>query len=208
MKAVYDCLTSYDFIERRIQSGRIEIYRLLDDLRLAVGCIPVEEVRKQEILREILFAIENNVLVLLECPQLLHSCLRSTSNVVQETIYIPELSTPWLEWRVYAFPDANIADMNCFATSPDRRTVVGARSQFLFFFDVSTVQKESGPFDLSIHVDVVEGIKYLEFSRDSKFIFFGRLDKWFSVERRCVEDFPQFSGNSHIYKWGVFAPKG
>jgi len=206
LKAVFDCLTSFDFIERRMQSGRIEIYHLLDDLRLAASCLSLEEVWKQEIFLEILFALESNALVLLECPHLIHSCIRNASNTVREIVSIPRMSTPWLEWIVYAFPDADIANMNCFATSPDRRTVVGARGQFLFFFDVSTVEKVSGPFELS--VDIVNGIEYLEFSPDGKFIFFGRLDKWFSVERCCVEDFPQFSGNSHIYKWGVFAPKG
>ena len=206
LKTVFDCLTRYDFIERRIQSGRIEIYHLLDDLRLAASCLSFEDVWKQEILQEILFALENNALVLLECPHLLHSCIRNTSNAVRENVSIPEMSTPWLEWFVYAFPDASIADMNCFATSPDRRTVVGALSQSLFFFDLSTAETVSGPFDVS--KDVINGIKCLEFSPDGKFIFFGRLDKWFSVERRCVEDFPQFSGNSHIYKWGVFASKG
>ena len=208
LKTVFDCLTSYDFIQRRMQSGRIEIYHLLDDLRLAVSCLSFEEVCKQEILQEILFALENNALVLLESPHLLHSCIRNASNGVRENVSIPQMSTPWLEWFVYAFPGANIAGMNCLATSPDRRTVVGALRQSLFFFDVSTCTAEtvSGPFDVS--KDVITGIKSLEFSPDGKFIFFGRLDKWFSVERRCVEDFTQFSGNSQIYKWGVFASKG
>ena len=208
LKAVFDCLTSYHFIERRIQSGRIEIYHLLDDLRLALGRLPLEEVWKQEILilQEILCALEDNVLFLLECPHLLHSCIRNASNAVQEIFSILQVPAPWLECSVYAFPDANIAGMNCFATSPDRRTVVGAGLQGLFFFDVCTLEKVSGPFDLS--KDVIKGIKCLEFSPDGKYVFFGRLDKWFSVERRCVEDFPQFSGNSHIYNWGVFPPKG
>ena len=207
LEAVFDCLTNCPFIERRIQSGGIEIYRLLDDLRLAVWSIPVEEVKKQEILQEIVLAIENNVLVLLECPHLLHSCLRNTtSNVVQETIYIPEVSAPWLECYFYAFREDPIAYMECYATSPDRRTVVGARREFLFFFDVPTVQKVSGGFDLSEHV--YNDIKYLEFSPDGKFVFFGRLDEWFSVERSCVEVFPQFSGNSQSYKWCEFDPKG
>ena len=206
LKTVFDCLTSYHFIARRIQSGRIEIYHLLDDLRLAASCLSFEEVWKQVILQEILFALENNALVLLECPHLLNSCIRNASNTVRENVSIPQMSTPSLEWFVCAFPDPNIAAMNCFATSPDRRTVVGSLHQFLYFFDVSTVEKVSGPFDVS--KDVSNGVKCLEFSPDGKFIFFGRLDKWFSVERCCVEDFPQFSGNSHMYKWGVFAPKG
>ena len=206
LKAVFDWLTSYHFIERRMQSGRIEIYHLLDDLRLAASCLSLEEVWKQEILQEILFALESNVLVLLECPHLLHSCLRNASNAVQETVSIPQVCAPWLERTVYPPPDANIADMKCFATSPNRRTVAGAQRQSLLFFDAFTAEKVSGPFDLS--KDVINGINYLEFSPDGKFLFFGRLDKWFSVERTCVEDFPQFSGNSCNYIWLVFAPKG
>lgn len=112
------------------------------------------------------------------------------------------MSTPWLEWIVVAFPDVTIADMHCFSTSPDGKTVVGANLSSLLFFDVSTVKKVGGPFYLDKYAT---GINHLEFSPDGKFIFFGRLDKWFSVERSCVEDFPQFLGNSQIYKWGVFA---
>ncbi|KAJ7376000.1 hypothetical protein OS493_037552 [Desmophyllum pertusum] len=60
-------------MERRMLSRRIEIYHLLEDFKLAAGCLPVEEKEKQEILQEISFALESNVLVLLECPHLLHS---------------------------------------------------------------------------------------------------------------------------------------
>jgi len=202
LMAVFDCLTSYHFVETKIQSGRIEIYHLLDDLRLAAGRLPVEEVWKQEVLQEILSALENNVLVLSECPHILHSCLRNASNAVRETVLIPRMSTPWFEWIVVAFPNVTIADMDCFSTSPDGKTVVGAKLSCLLLFDVSTVEKVGGPFYLDKYTT---GINHLEFSPDGKFIFFGRLDKWFSVERSCVEDFPQFSGNSQIYKWGVFA---
>ena len=205
LKAVFDCLTSYQFIERRIQSGRVEIYHLLDDLRLASGSLPLEEVSKNEILQEILFVLENNVLVLLECPHVLHSCIRNASNAVRETVSIPREAAPWLEWVVYAFPDPTIADMKFFATSPDRKTVAGANFRSLLLFDASTTEKVSGPFNLNKYCT---NINHLEFSPDGEFIFFGRLDKWFSVERSCVEDFPQFSGNSQIYEWGVVTHKG
>ena len=206
LKAVFDCLTSYQFIERRIQSGRIEIYHLLDDLSLAASCLSVEEVSKHEILEEMLFVLGNNVIVLLECPHLLHSCLRNASNAVRETVLIPRVSAPWLELIVYAFLGANIADMDCFATSPDGRTVAGAKGRSLQFFDPSTVENVSDPFDLSI--DTIDTINHLEYSPDGKFLFFGRLDNWFSVERGCVEEFPQFLGNSHVYKWGVLTRDG
>ena len=161
-------------------------------------------------IQEILFAIESNVLVLLECPHLLHSCIRNASNVVQETVSIPQVSNAWLEWiSNYVFPftvDANITGMRCFATAPNERTVAGAKGRSLQFFDASTLERVRGPFDLGS--DAIGGITHLEFTPDGKFLFYGRLDKWFSVERGRVEDFPQFSGNFHIYKWGVFTRDG
>ena len=39
-------------------------------------------------------------------------------------------------------------------------------------------------------------------------MFFGRLDKWFSVERGCVEDLSQFVENSFSYKWCLLTSDG
>lgn len=49
-----------------------------------------------------------------------------------------------------------------------------------------------------------DDIYHLEFSPYGKFLFFGRLDKWFSVEKGCVEESPQFSENCRCYKWSSF----
>ena len=206
LKTVFSCLTSYHFMERRVLSGRIEIYRLVEDFKLASGRFPLEQVKKQQILEELLYTIENNVHVLLKCPHLLQSCIRNASKPLRETVSIPQESVPLLEWNIYAFPDAEIADMHCFATSSDKKTLAGAKGRSLLFFDASTAETVSGPFKVSI--DAIRKINQLEYSPDGKFIFFGRLDKWFSVERGRVEDFPQFSGNSHVYRWGVFTRDG
>ena len=210
LKVVFDSLTNYHFIERRMTYGKIELYHLLEDFRLAASRFALEDVRKQEILQEILFAIKSNVLVLLECPHLLHSCIRNASNVVQETVSIPQVSNPWLKWiSNYVFPfavDASITSMHCFASAPNGRIVAGGKGRSLQFFDASTLERVRGPFDLGS--DAVDGITHLEFTPEGKFLFFGRLDKWFSVERGRVEDFPQFSENFRIYKWGVFTRDG
>ncbi|KAJ7375997.1 hypothetical protein OS493_037549 [Desmophyllum pertusum] len=177
------------------------------NFKLAAGCLPVEEKEKQEILQDISFVLESNVLVLLKCPHLLLSCIRNASNAVRETVLIPHVSAPWLEWNTHViFPDPEIGNMHCFATSSDKKTVAGAKGRSLLFFDASTAETVRGPFKISR--DTIDIIDQLEFSPDGKFLFFGRLDKWFSVERGCVEDFSQFSGNSHIYKWGVFTRDG
>ena len=201
LKIVFSCLTNYHFMERRLLSGKIEIYHLLEDLKLAGGSLGVDGKQKQDVLEEISVVLKSNVLVLSECPHLLHSCIRRASNVLQETFLIPKFPVPWLEWNVFAFPDPTIADMHCFATTSNKKTVAGAQGRSLLFFYLSTAQTVDGPFEIS--ENIINSINQLEFSPDDKFIFFGRLDKWFSVERKCVEDFPQFSNNSSVYQWGV-----
>ena len=94
LKNVFSYLTSYLFLEKRIQSRRIEIYHLLEDLKLALSCFTGEEAQEQSILQEISLALETDVHVLLECPHLLRSCIRNASNVVQNSILVPQVSIP------------------------------------------------------------------------------------------------------------------
>ena len=214
LKIAFDSLTNYRFIERRMTYGRIEIYHLLEDFRILADH-PSLEVKKREILQEILFTIESNVLFLLECPHLLHSCLRNASNSVQETISIPQVSAPYLDCTVYLFPDINTARIHCSTTYATKGIVAVANGWSVLFFDACSVEKVSGPFDLSgafdgrFDLSAIDNINHLEFTPDGKYLFFGLLDKWFSVERACVEDFAQFfSRNSDFYEWGVFTHDG
>ena len=204
---VYSWLTSYPFLEKRIQSGRIEIYHLIEDFQLASTCIAVDETQKQNILQEISLALEIDFHVLVECPHLFRSCVRNASDAVQRQFSIPPVSAPGLEWGICEFLATQaVYKCTCFATASDKKTIAGVLGYSLFFFDASTLETLSGPFSVSQYV--TERIKHLEFSPDDKFVFFGRLDKWFSVGRGCVEDFPQFSGNTPHYDWGVVVPNG
>ena len=206
LELVFTCLTNYHFMERRLLSGKIEIYHLLQDLKLVRGCLDVDDKKKQDLLQEIAQVLSSNIFVLVECPQLLHSCLRTASSAVQETLLLSKLPVPWLECTVFAKADPAIADMNCFATSCDRETVVGAKGRSLMFFDVHRAQRAHGPFEISY--EIIRNITHLEYSRDSKFIFFGRLDKWFSVKRKCVENFFQFNWSATVYQWGFLTRDG
>ena len=206
LELVFTCLTNYHFIQRRLHSGKIEIYHLLQDLKLVSGCLDVDDKKKQDLLQEIAQVLLSNTFVLVECPQLLHSCLRTASSAVQETLLLSKLPVPCLECTVFAKADPAIADMNCFATSCDRKTVVGAKGRSLVFFDVHRAQRADGPFEISDKI--IHNITHLEYSRDSKFIFFGRLDKWFSVKRKCVENFFQFNWNATVYQWGFLTRDG
>ncbi|XP_068702710.1 uncharacterized protein [Montipora foliosa] len=202
---VFRCLTSFHFLEKRIESGKIGIYHLLEDLKLASCCPAFTDLRKKNILHEISNALESNVHILLDCPHLLISCLRSGSKVLQETGLIPKLSGPWLEWSAFDWKSITcLSGFNVFATASDQRTVAASNGRSIVFVDASRLTIVSGPFEVS--QSTIKEIKHLEFSPDGKWVFFGRLDKWFSVERKRAEDFSQFSGNEVIYEWSTFTP--
>ena len=206
LSLVFRCLTSYCFLEERICSGRFGIYHLLKDIERAVCCL-ASGTKKQNVLRKMSLALENDAHVLVESPHLLRSSIRNASDVVQEKVSIPDVSLPWFEWNVFDLSAFDIlSGCYCFATTSDKETVVGAKGRSLFFFNSSMLQTVSGPFEIS--EDIIAGINHLEFSSDDKFIFFGRLDKWFSVDRGFLEDLPQFSGNVAVYQWGSVTPNG
>ena len=83
----------------------------------------------------------------------------------------------------------------------DKELVVGVLNNppRIFFPDAVTGKTAAGP--LEIPTDVIGPVLLydLMFSPDDKFLFFGRLDKWFSVEQGCVVALRQFSGNSVLY---------
>ena len=207
LKLLSSCLTSYNFLQQRTQSGRIEIYNLLEDLKLVADSYVFKDAHKQKILREISLALESNFPVLLECPHLLRSCLLNWSKVVQDHVLIPEVSDPWFEWIVCDFPNTeDFPGFKYFATTFDETTAAVVKGNSILHVDALTLKTVGGPFEIS--QDTIKEISHLECSTDDKWLFFGRLDKWFSVERGCVEDFSQFSGNSLVYKWGLFTPDG
>ena len=204
---VFNWLVNYRFLEKRIHSGRSEIYHVIEDFKLAASCLPAEETQQRNVLQEISLALEGDFHVLVECPHLLRSCLRNTLDGVGEIFSIPQVSAPCLEWNICNILSAKtLSKCNCFATTSDNKTLAGAKGRSLFFFDASTLKVLGGPFEVS--GDMIQEINCLEFSPDDKFVFFGRLDKWFSVGRGCVEDFPQFCENPCLHDWGRFSSDG
>ena len=205
---VFNWLTNYRFLEKRIHSGRSEIYHVIGDLKLASSCLPAEETQQQNVLQEISLALESDFHVLVECPHLLRSWVHNTLDDVGGIFSIPQVSAPCLQWNICNISSVakTLCQCNCFATTSDKKTFAGAKGRSLFFFGASTLEALGGPFEVSR--DVIQGINCLEFSPDDKFVFFGRLDKWFSVRRSCVEDFHQFSENPGHYDWGRIVSNG
>ena len=236
-KTVFICLTSYQYIWKRLQKKGIEIYSLIVDLKLSAGCHGLSDAER-EILQKICLALESNVHVLQGSPHLLHSCLRNSPRAVQENVVIPPdvVTSTWMEWEDVPYPACEIpCDMSCFAVSPDKKLLAGGKGKCLSLFDAYSLVKVFGPVEViekDEHISHLEFfpeknediiishleffpaeknediISHLEFSPDGKFVFFGRLDKWFSVEKRCVAEFPQFSENCTRYKWVSFISGG
>ena len=201
LETVFDCLTSFRYIEKRIQSKRIEIYSLIEDYRLASDC---QGEGKKEILLEVCSALERNIYVLLGCPYLLHSCLQNTSKVIQDNVCIPDsVSTTWLKLNQSTpLLSKRLHDMSNFAVSPDGKLFVERHANQISLFDLNS-GKCVGVFS-SIKLDWYLVPWCSPISPDGNFLFFGRLDRWVSLKDKTVKIFPQFSRIDSSYEWGSF----
>jgi len=137
----------------------------------------------------------------LECPYLLHSCLENASKVVQDNVVIPDGdSATSLQLNSMPLPSKHLQDRSNFAVSPDGKLFAERHWKYISLFDSYSL-KCLGVFSST---DLVSGSKCLKFSPDGKFLFFGLLDRWFSLEEKNVKAFPQFSRIYSSYEWGSF----
>ena len=91
------------------------------------------------------------------------------------------------------------------AMSPDGKLYAVRNGKDISLFD-SYSRECVGVFSSSELENLVPESKCLEFSPDGNFLFFGRLDRWFSLEDKTVVTFPQFSRFNSSYGWGSFTP--
>ena len=91
----------------------------------------------------------------------------------------------------------DIGSATSFAVSSDKKLIaIGLTDRRLLFVKTAT-EETCGFFQLS--PDIINQIHNLVFSPLDKFLFFGRIDKWFSIEDGCVRQLAQFQGNSIVY---------
>ena len=201
LRRVFRLVTSCRYLMERIVSPMtaldvMDIRYLREDMELAERCLG-GEVNKEMILEEISRLTGDEDFIFSPCPQILQ-----TLNIDLENV----LSTPSQDRNVSFPPNTGIRSATIVAVSSDKKTVAGAEGRSLLFANAETQETVSGPFEIG--QDIIEEIITVGFALDDQFLFFGRLDKWFSVERECVEDFHQFSRNSIIYDYGVILNGG
>ena len=200
LNVVFNCLTCYQFLWKRIEREGREIYAVIADLKLSVDLHGLSHEQKV-VLQEICLALESNSHVLLECQHLLHLCFNNTPQPVKRKLKIPAaVSNIGMECSWLRFLFCKIPDSHCFAMSPDKKLLAlaaGGRNSRIYLLDACTLEKVQ-------ELTVVKEIDHLEFSPDSKFLFFGWLSKMFSLQQGCVMELPQFTNNNHSYVWGSF----
>ena len=193
LREVYRFLTCFTFLIKRIQlSGPEDLEEctdLGDDLKLAASCFTTP---KQSILEEIGNTIATHAWALQGYPNVLKFCLQITSDAVRENLW----PSSCLALRSVQ-SEYDIGSATSFAVSSDKNLIaIGLTDRRLVFVKTAT-EKTCGFFQLS--PDLIDQIQYLVFSPLDKFLFFGRIDKWFSIEDGCVKELAQFQGNSVVY---------
>ena len=188
MKIVYNCMTSYHFIQQRIQKSRIGVYSVIGDLKLSARSQTLDDTEK-EILQGVCRALERNIHTLLECPHLLPSYLRMASKAVKLNMTIPDgVSTTWMEWSWLPFPAPKATQelvRSFFAFSPDKKLLAEVRYGCISLYNSCSFERLFGP----VKVKELAYVQRLAFSCCGNFVFFGKFDRAFSVERGIIETY-------------------
>ena len=87
-------------------------------------------------------------------------------------------------------------NLKYFAFSRDKTLLACTNGNCITLLKACSFEKVFGSFEVEEHAS----ISHLEFSPDGNFVF--------SVQRGCVEEFSQSSGNSRWYRWGCFILNG
>ena len=206
-KTVFNCLTNYRFLQQRIQGNKLGIYALIEDLEFSILSLVFDEGEKK-ILKDICSVLKRDKFVVVGSPKLLSSCLSNASKLTREMVMRNKVPDAWMKQEGninIGLPTcAILQEMQCCAFSHDKTLFAGGKEGCIFLYNASTFQMVLGP----VKVMDNENLSHLEFSPDDQFVFYGRLDMWFSVQEKRVVDITQFSGNSKCYEWGSFIYDG
>ena len=187
MKTVFSCLTSFHFLKKRVNTGRLEVFAVVSDYKLCLQCQSLTDSEKS-FLQEICTALKQNIYVLVDCPHLLRSCLRLTSESTQRELAVPGdtlMMCKSLDCLAHV-ASTLVCEGSVFALSPDKKLLAAGNllTGIVRMYDTCTLKELLGPVECQMK------ILYLAFSQDGKFLFFGKEGVGLSVERGSFEEIP------------------
>ena len=195
MTTVFSCLTSFHFLQKRVDIDRLEIFSVVSDYKLCSQCQSFADAEKS-ILQEIFTALEKDIHVLVEGPHLLPSCLRCTSEATQRKLAVSGdtvMTCKSLDWMPYGAPTVSCENSN-LALSPDKKLLAAVNrvTRIVRMYDACSLKEVLGPVECQMEID------YLDFSSDGKFLLFGMKDLCLSVERGRLEKIPLSYGEKRV----------
>ena len=186
MKTVFSCLTSFHFLQKRVNIDRLEIFAVVSDYKCRLQCQYLADEEKL-MLEEIYRALKKDIYVLVNCPLVLPSCLRLTSERTQRALAVPGdtlMMCKSLDCLPYVA--STLCQGSVFVLSPDKKLLVAGnpRIGIVRMYDACSLKELLGPVFCPVRTDD------LAFSRDGKFLLFGEKGVGLSVERGRVERIP------------------
>ena len=195
MTTVFSCLTSFHFLQKRVDTDRLEIFSVVSDYKCCLQCKSLADTEKL-ILQEICRALKKNIYVLVGCPHLLRSCLRLTSETTQRKLAVSGdtlMMCKSLDWLPYVASTLSCKD-SIFALSPDKKLLAAANrvTKIVRMYDACSLKEVLDPVECQLEID------YLAFSPDGKFLLFRMEDVGLSLERGRVEEIPSSYGEKRV----------
>ena len=169
MTTVFRCLTSFHFLQKRLDTDRPEIFAVVSDYKHCLQCQYLADEEKL-MLEEIYRALKKTIYVLVDCPHVLPSCLRWTSERTQRELAVPGdtlMMCKSLDCLPYV-ASTLLCEDSVFALSPDKKLLASGNivTGIVRMYDSSSLKELLGPVKCEIY--------FLAFSPDGKFLLFGR----------------------------------
>ena len=198
MKTVCRCLTSFHFLQKRVDTDRLEIFAVVSDYKRCLQCQYLADEEKL-MLEEIYRALKEDIYVLVNCPLVLPSCLRLTSERTRRELAVPGdtlMMCKSLDCLPYIASTLSCKG-SIFALSPDKKLLASGNrvTGIVRMYDACSLKELFGPVKCKI-------VFYLAFSPDGKFLLFGMEGVGLSVEQGRVEKIPTSNGKIRVLDQG------
>ncbi|XP_015780920.1 PREDICTED: uncharacterized protein LOC107358863 isoform X2 [Acropora digitifera] len=195
MTTVFRCLTSFHFLQMRVNTDRLEIFSVVRDYKRCLQCQSFLHAEKL-IVEEICTALENDIHVLVECPHLLPSCLQWTSEATQTKLAVSGdtlMTCESFDWLPYLGTTLS-SENSYFTLSPDKKLLAQCNvlTRIVRVYDAGSLEEVFGPVKCEMEIDG------LAFSPDGKSLLFGEEGAGLSVERGRVEEIPFSYGEKRV----------